>query len=340
MTARNGDARWTAVYREFVRRCRAAGVLEPTPLFDAARATVVLGLYAATFAALLAAPQWPMRLVLLAVAALAAVQAGMMGHDAGHGALAWSRGRLGWPGQLFLTIAAGWPFAHWVEYHHAHHRHTNEERHDPDIQEGMFALSPGQASRRRGLRRLTSRHQHLVLWPVGTLVAFGIRWRGVLFILRGGRATRADRVAMALHLALWLGLPSLVLGPLPALANYLLWSWMMGPYMMATFFWNHVGARPVAEGEKLPFFVQRLLCTRNLSSHWAVTLISGGLNHHVEHHLIPCAPIARLGRARRILVDLCAQHSLPHRVHGYREAFADVYRYLRAVGRSVPGRRR
>jgi fatty acid desaturase len=115
----------TELYRELVRRCRAAGVLRPTPLVDVIRSVAVMSLYASAFGALLTAPAWPARLALLAVTAFASVQAGMIGHDAGHGAFAWSPGQFGWPGHLFLTIGAGWPFAHWIAAHHGHHRHTN-----------------------------------------------------------------------------------------------------------------------------------------------------------------------------------------------------------------------
>lgn len=328
-------AAWTELYRELVRRCRAAGVMDRTPVVDAVRAAVVMGLYGAMLAALLAAPAWPLRLLLLAIAAFAGVQAGMIGHDAGHGAFAWSPGRAGWPGQLFLTIGAGWPFAHWIDAHHSHHRHTNDVLRDPDMQDGLFALSRGQATRRRGLLRAFTRHQHLVLWPLGTLLAFGIRARAIAFICRGGRRMRVDRAVMAAHLVLWLVVPALVLGPVAALVNYLLWTWLMGPYLMGSFFWNHVGTRAVTAGEKLPFFQQRLLGTRSLGGHWTLSVLFGGLNHHVEHHLVPNAPIARLGRARAILVALCAERGLPYRVHGFVESIAGVHAHVRAVGAAV-----
>jgi fatty acid desaturase len=326
----------TELYRELVRRCRAAGVLRPTPLVDVIRSVAVMSLYASAFGALLTAPAWPARLALLAVTAFASVQAGMIGHDAGHGAFAWSPGQFGWPGHLFLTIGAGWPFAHWIAAHHGHHRHTNEDGRDPDMRDGLFSLSHRQAEGKRGWLGLTTRYQHLLVWPLATLMAFSIRARAMAFVWRGGRATRVDRLVTMAQLGIWIGVPALVIGPVAAVVNYLLWTWFMGPYLMVSFFWNHVGTRAVDPGEKLPFFQQRLQCTRSLGSHWVATMLFGGLNLHIEHHLLPAVPIARLARAQQILMQLCAEHGLAYRAQGYREAMAGVYAHFRAVGRNVP----
>ena len=63
-------------------------------------------------------------------------------------------------------------------------------------------------------------------------------------------------------------------------------------FVATTFLWNHLGTRALATGKRLPWFAQRLYCARNLGDHPLLTWWFGGLNHHVEHHLLPAVPVA------------------------------------------------
>jgi fatty acid desaturase len=324
---------WNELHRELLRRFRAAGLMERRAWPYVWRGGLVVAAYACGYAVAVGADGWGARLGGLLLAAVAAIQGGMIAHDLVHRAVT-TRPRLSrWLGQLFMTVLTGQSYAHWEWQHQEHHRVTQEAAGDPDMDVNLFALSEPDAQRKRGLFRFTTRWQHVLIWPVVTLMVITIRANSLAFVAR--RRAWLDAFFLGVHAALWVGLPALALGPGAALLNYFLFTWMMGPYAAASFIWNHVGTRVIQPGERLPFFVQRLIASRNLSSHWLVTAVFGSLNIHIEHHLAPHIPGPSLPRARPIFRQLCEEHGLPFRVWGYGEAMVSVYRHFKAVAETL-----
>jgi fatty acid desaturase len=174
------------------------------------------------------------------------------------------------------------------------------------------------------------------LWPLLLLQPLSIRARGLAFALRDPRAGIGDRLGLLAHAGLWIVAPAWVLGWADAALAYLAGSLLTSVFVASTFLWNHLGTQALARGERLPWFEQRLRCSRDLSDHPVVTWIFGGLNHHVEHHLLPTVPVPHLKRARAILVEVLAEHGLTLRTWGWLESMRAVHAHLRAMAATVP----
>ena len=91
----------------------------------------------------------------------------------------------------------------------------------------------------------------------------------------------------------------------------------------------------VQAGEKMPGFVQKLITTRNLGGSRLEDIYFGGMNNHIEHHLFPSIPSARLRKARLIVKTFCLQHGLSYREMNWRKAAGEVFIYLNRIGRSA-----
>ena len=74
---------------------------------------------------------------------------------------------------------------------------------------------------------------------------------------------------------------------------------VFGLYMGASFAPNHVGMPIVARDAKLDFLSKQVLTSRNVSGGWWATVLMGGLNYQIEHHLFPSMPRPHLANARR-----------------------------------------
>jgi len=111
---------------------------------------------------------------------------------------------------------------------------------------------------------------------------------------------------------------------------------VFGIYMGATFAPNHVGMPFVARDAKLDFLSKQVLTSRNITGGWAMTLLMGGLNYQVEHHLFPSMSRPHLARARDIVREHCLQHDVPYTESTLPAAWHRVIEHLNTVGNAAP----
>jgi len=168
------------------------------------------------------------------------------------------------------------------------------------------------------------------------LQPFTLKLDSLRYLRRHPRTTRVDQAVVLLHFALWLVPPTLMLGPGAALLNYTLMSLLVGPYLVVIFLVNHIGTRVIEPDEPISFFMQQLSTTRNLGSSRLHDFVFGGVNHHIEHHLFPSMPTARLRAARPIVRAFCRRHGLVYRETSWLAAARDVTRHFDAVSAFVP----
>ncbi|TMH63877.1 MAG: hypothetical protein E6H57_16515 [Betaproteobacteria bacterium] len=62
----------------------------------------------------------------------------------------------------------------------------------------------------------------------------------------------------------------------------------------------------------------------------------GGLNNHIEHHLFPSMPTARLRSARRITREFCRRHGIAYSEMSWFAAAREVARHFNAMSAFVP----
>ncbi|NUQ78665.1 MAG: acyl-CoA desaturase, partial [Polyangiaceae bacterium] len=279
-------------------------------------------------------PAWPARVACWAAIGFALVQGGFISHEAAHGAISKRRLVGEVVGQCFQTLLVGLAFSYFRRSHALHHAHVNEDGLDPDAESDLLSVFPASARRKRGLGRLTTRFQHVLVVLLCPTWGLGLKWDALTYVLRNPGRTRVDQVALALHALLWLGVCGWVLGPVDALVNYLGWLGFASVYMFLVIPFNHVGKPQIEDGERVSFLEQQIATTRNLRTSFLVDIVSMGQSCHVEHHLFPSVPTTRLGRGRQVLRDFCREEGLPYREYRYVEAMGEALRHLARVARS------
>lgn len=320
----------------------AAGVYERARRYHVLWFTGTLALYAGCLAVLLARPSLGVRLVAITGAAIAVMQFGLFAHEVGHGAVTRSPRWREVLGQLSNSLLIGFGFSHWQATHPVHHNHPNTEGVDPDMESSGYALYENAASRRRkrGLG-FVARLQPVTLLVGFLLWGFGIRVVAVVYAIRqlqkpeGSGRTWIDLACVAGHAGGWIGL-GIAFGALPEmLANYAAITVLNGIYMGAILVVPHVGTGSRTPAAELPYFDRQVVFSRNYDASALGTLLCGGLNLQIEHHLLPAVPCVRLRRARPIIVAYCAAHGLPYRQTGYWAAWREVLSHGRQMARLV-----
>ena len=336
MMAESKDVRrGERLHRMLITELSGAGCFRPAGARTAAYCAFILASYAAAYATLLTAPSVAVRALAIVVLAFVSVHAGFVAHEAGHGAVTRDRRWAALIGQVFNTLLTALCYSYFCHIHRLHHPHCNDRARDPDMQSGVFSLYEQSALSKSGLGRLVSRHQAVLIWILVWLQGFTLKLDSLQFLRRNPRATRVDRVVVALHFALWFIAPVLALGFADALLNYALMTLLIGPYLGTIFLVNHIGTRVIEPGEPISFFMHEIGVTRNLGASRLHDFLFGGLNNHIEHHLFPSMPTARLRGARRITREFCRRHGIAYSEMSWLAAAREVARHFHAMSAFV-----
>ena len=325
------------LHRLLINELSAAGCFRPAPVRTALYGLFVLTGYAAAYAGLLTAPGWGLRLLCLATVAFLCVHAGFIAHEAGHGAITRNRCLGDAIGQVSHTLLTALCYSYFRHIHTRHHPHCNDRSRDPDMQSEFFSMYRQSAEEKTGFGAFLSRHQAVLIWILISLQGLTFKLDSLKYLRRNPRTTRVDQAVLALHAFLWLVPPAIALGLADALVNYALMTWFIGPYTGAIFLVNHIGTRVVEPEENLTMFEQEIAVTRNLGATRLHDFFFGGINNHIEHHLFPSMPTARLRAARRITRDFCHRHGVPYRETSWFAAAREVTQHFRAMSAYVPG---
>jgi len=324
------------LYRMLGAELSNAGCLRPAPVQSAVYGAFILAGYAAAYGILLTGPRLAVRVFALAVLAFLSVHAGFLAHEAGHGAVTRNRRAIACIGQVFNTLLTALCYSYYCHIHRRHHPHCNDRGRDPDIQSEFFSMYPESARQKTALGKLISRHQSVLVWILVCLQPFTLKLDSVRFLRQNPRTTRVDQIVLVLHCAVWLVPPALALGLPAALLNYGLMSLLAGPYLGAIFLVNHIGTRVIEPDESISFLMQELSTTRNLGTSRLHDFLFGGVNNHIEHHLFPSVPTARLRVARPITRAFCQRHTLPYREMSWLAGAREVTRHFKAMSVFVP----
>lgn len=82
------------------------------------------------------------------------------------------------------------------------------------------------------------------------------------------------------------------------------------------------------------YYVMQVQATANLRVPRWVSLLVGGLDRQIEHHLFPDLPASRLRRLSGEIREICEEHGLPYHEEDWRVAFQRLLGHLRQL--SVP----
>lgn len=331
-----GQLHGDRLHRMLMGELSNAGCFRRTTARDAVYGAFILAGYAAAYATLLAGPGLVVRALAITALAFLTVHAGFLAHEAGHGAITHDRRAVTCIGQVFNTLLTALCYSYFCYIHRRHHPHCNDRVRDPDILSGAFSMYRESAQEKTGLGKLISRHQSVLIWILVWLQGFTLKIDSVRFLLRNPRTTRVDQIVLLLHFGLWFVPPVLVLGLPAALLNYGLMTLLVGPYLGTIFLVNHIGTRVIEPDESISFFMQEISTTRNLGTSRLHDFIFGGLNNHIEHHLFPSMPTARLRAARPIVREFCQRHGIVYREMPWLAAAREVTRHFKAMSVFVP----
>ena len=295
-------------------------------------------------------PLWARVLAaLVLVHALIATATGIM-HDANHGSFSAHRRvnqLASYSADLLGASSLLWRFQH----NDLHHRHTNVEGVDADIDQAPFArLSPSQTW------KPWHRYQHHYLWLLyGFLTLQWFLVSDIVVLRRGGMGrqklrhtpSRADVARLVLgkimHATWAIAIPMMFRPALVVVVWYLACSWLVGFGLAVIFQLAHcvdaaefVSSDGRWRGDDLVRHQLRTTVDVRVSGPlrraW-LAFLAGGLEYQVAHHLAPRVPHT-LYRAKSERVSaMCATNGLSYRVHlGLPAALASHHRWLRTMG--------
>lgn len=320
-------------YHNLARRVRAAGLLRRRPGRYAIRMALTGLGFAAGWAALaFAVRSWAV-LALAAFLAVAFVQVVFLGHDAGHQQIFRSRRSNRLVGLAAGNVLTGISFGWWVPKHNAHHAHPNQVDRDPDIRTGVIAFTAEIANRRRGLGRVLVRWQAWLFFPLLTLEGIALHAASIQALARRrDRAAIAEGLLLLAHGVLYLGIIFWLLSPVRALAFIAIQQGLFGLYLGCSFAPNHKGTVLLDHDSDETFLCRQVLTARNVTGGPLTTMVLGGLNYQIEHHLFPTMPRPNLPRSQRVIREFCLERNLPYRECGLLDSYRQALSHLRIVG--------
>jgi fatty acid desaturase len=330
ITSREGSS---ADYRALAERVRAAGLLQRRPgRYSARMALTGAALVAGWVAVFLVGNSWAV-LVVAAFLAVMFIQVVFVGHDAGHQQIFHSRRANRMVGLVAGNTLTGLSFGWWVAKHNAHHAHPNQVDRDPDIGPGVIAFTAEIACRRRGIGRFLARRQAWLFFPLLTFEGLALHVASIRILARRrNRAAAFEGLLLAAHAALYLGVVFWLLSPTRALAFIAIQQALFGLYLGCTFAPNHKGMAMLDHDANETFLRRQVITSRNVTGGAFITLLLGGLNYQIEHHLFPMMPRSNLARSQGVVREFCLANGVPYQTCSLIHSYRQVLTYLRAVG--------
>jgi fatty acid desaturase len=322
-------------YAELLGRVRQAGLLDRRPTYYTVKIAINALLIVAgwTVFVLLGDSWW--QLATAAYLAVVFTHTGFLGHDAGHRQIFRSRRANQLVGLLHGNLAIGLAFGWWVDKHHRHHAHPNQEGLDPDISGKAIVFTDTQARGRRRVGRLLARYQAHLFFPMLLLEAIALHVASIRALSRSTYRERGrEALLLGLHAAAYLTAVVLVLSPMRALVFIVVQQGLFGLYLGSVFAPNHKGMPILAEDDDTDFLRRQVLTSRNVRGSRLVDFLLGGLNYQIEHHLFPSMPRASLRHARPIVRAHCLQHGLPYVETSLFDSYRQALHHMHTAGRS------
>lgn len=312
---------------------RESGLLRRSPVFYLFTGiAIALGFGGAITGFILFGENW-FQLLIAASLGLLFTQVAFLAHEAGHRQIL-STGpandRLARVLAAFVGISYSW----WDSKHSRHHANPNRVGKDPDIEVDTISFLDEDAVQARGLRRLITRKQGWFFFPLLTLEGMNLHVHSFKYLF--GRApvkARWTEVGMITARFALVFAPIFLLLPLGmAFAFSGVMLAVFGVYMGASFAPNHKGMPVIDPEARLDFFSKQVRTSRNIRGGWWATILMGGLNYQIEHHLFPSMARPQLARTREIVKEYCATHNVPYTETSLGQSYAIVIDYLNRVG--------
>jgi len=107
---------------------------------------------------------------------------------------------------------------------------------------------------------------------------------------------------------------------------------VFGFYLGSSFAPNHIGMPLVSPRLKLDFLRRQVLMSRNVLGGRFMSILTGGLNYQIEHHLFPSMARPHLRKVQPLVAAYCASQGLPYTQMTLWQSYRAVISYLNSVG--------
>ena len=320
-------------YTQVSNVVRETGLLRRAPWFYAmVGAAIALALGGAITGFILLGDSW-FQLLIAAALGIIITQVAFLAHEAAHRQIL-STGPANDRLARVLGAIVGMSYSWWDSKHSRHHANPNRVGKDPDIEIDTISFLEEDAASARGLRRLITRKQGWLFFPLLTLEGLNLHFLSFKHLLTDRDAkTRWAELSMILVRFAILLIPVFLFLPLGMAFAFLgVQLAVFGVYMGASFAPNHKGMPVIDRDAKLDFFSKQVRTSRNIRGGWWATWLMGGLNYQVEHHLFPSMARPHLSKAREIVREFCASNDVPYTETSLGRSYAIVIDYLNRVG--------
>lgn len=286
------------------------------------------------------------------------VEATEIGHTALHGAYDRFGAETGLHSSTFRWRVPideeSWRIGHNVK----HHGHTNVVGKDPDVQFGPVRLTA--ETPWRPFQRFQLAFALLHIFPNFAML-MNVHFTGLNDAWfgngRGGLDVLPDRSWRSVRGAYWRAIRKYapyyayeyVL--FPALAGPMFWKVLLGNwlsellrdlYSAATIFCGHVGEHVKAypEGDRATskgaWYARQVEATNDFEVSWAVSVLCGGLDRQIEHHLFPKLPPQRLREIAPDVRRACEAHGVRYHTGSWRRVLGEALSWIGALSRESP----
>ena len=275
------------------------------------------------------------QLVNAGVLAIIMAQLGFLGHDAAHRQIFKSGRWNDWTSLIIANLLVGISYGWWRNKHNRHHANPNKVGSDPDVALGAIAMTPQQATRPSGrLTKWLVSHQGWYFFPILMLEGLSLRSEGFRRGVRRGPVERRwiEFTLLRVRLGGLVALVFLVLSPGKAAAFLAVELAVFGFYLGSSFAPNHIGMPLVSPKLKLDFLRRQVLMSRNVSGGRFMSMLMGGLNYQIEHHLFPSMARPALRKVQPLVAAYCAAQGVPYTQMTLWQSYRVIIRYLNSVG--------
>jgi fatty acid desaturase len=332
-TARLSHQPFTHTFTELAQTIRSRGLQgRRRGFYVMIFAVLVLALAGSATGMILLEDSW-LQLLLAGGLGLIFTQFAFLGHEASHRQIFDSGPANDRSGRVLATlvgISHGW----WMNKHNRHHANPNKIGKDPDIEADTLSFLEESAATRKGVLAWLTRRQGYLFFPMLLLEGLNLHVKSITSLTARtpvkGRwlelGVLAARFLIYFGLIFWLlpfGMAWAFIGVQLA---------VFGLYMGATFAPNHKGMPIVPADIKLDFLSKQVRTSRNITGGWWATILMGGLNYQIEHHLFPSMPRPHLRAARTLVREHCRSNDVPYVETSLLSSYRTVIGYLNRVG--------
>lgn len=320
-------------YTKVSQVVRESGLLRRTPWFYAITGTLIaLAFGGAVTGFILLGDSW-FQLLIAAALGIIFTQLAFMAHEAAHRVIL-TKGPANDRLALVLAGLVGLSYSWWDSKHSRHHSNPNRVGKDPDIEIDTISFIEEDAVEARGLRRFITQRQGWLFFPLLTLEGLNLHRHSFVHLF-GREPVRGRWIELSIIFARFavILIPVFLLLPVGmAFAFMGVQLAVFGVYMGASFAPNHKGMPVIAHDAKLDFFTKQVRTSRNIRGGWWATILMGGLNYQIEHHLFPSMSRPNLAKARVIVREYCESLEVPYTETSLWRSYAIVIDYLNRVG--------